>query len=328
MFKQTILIMECSRIFALPTTIFSWLVIFTFSIINSGNILYGILAFVGLCLVHLGTNVVDDYFDYKSLIKQVNFDKQEYLKQSQKTKCRYLISGMLKEKDILILSGIYFFLACLIGVYLFFKCGNGVINYAVIGAIIAISYPFISRICLSEVAVSIAYGPALFGGIYYVMTGTNSNEVFLLSIPTMLMTTILLYIHTVMDYEYDIQEGKKTIANRFESQLDSLIILKYLLFFAYISPILLCVADILDWQVFLVYLTAPLAIDLYNSLKDFSCNPEHLPEKKWYHFPMENLEKLKERGEASFMIRIYQARNLMMYYSLLITGSIVLSLWL
>ena len=77
-----------------------------------------------------------------------------------------------------------------------------------------------------------------FGGVYYVMTGTYSGEVFILSMPTMLMTVVLLYIHTVMDYEFDIAEGKFTIANRFDSQLDSLIVLKILyklmLFLVYI----------------------------------------------------------------------------------------------
>ena len=46
------------------------------------------------------------------------------------------------------------------------------------------------------------------------MTGTYSNEVYLLSIPSMLMTVVLLYIHSVMDFEFDMNEGKKTVANR------------------------------------------------------------------------------------------------------------------
>ena len=35
----------------------------------------------------------------------------------------------------------------------------------------------------------------------------------------------------VMDYEFDINEGKATIANRFDSQLDALIVLKFFLIF-------------------------------------------------------------------------------------------------
>ena len=75
MLKKTILILECSRIFSLPMSIFSWLIIFTFAIIDSGNFLYGFLALAGICFAHLGTNLIDDFFDYKFLIKQVDFDK-------------------------------------------------------------------------------------------------------------------------------------------------------------------------------------------------------------------------------------------------------------
>lgn len=326
MLKKTILILECSRIFSLPMSILSWLVIFTYSAIDLGNVFYGILALIGISFTHLGTNLLDDYFDYKSLIKQVDFDKTEYLKNSQKTKCRYLINGVMKETQLFTLSGLYFAIAIIIGLFLYLKCGKVVFNFACYGAIIAILYPFISKICLSEVAVALTYGPILFGGVYYVMCGAIASDVFILSIPTMLMTVVLLYIHTVMDYDYDLAEGKKTIANRFDSQLDSLVLLKVFLILAYISPIFLCIFDIVDWQIFAVYLTIPMAVDLYKSMCDYSCDEKSVPEKKWYHFPMENIDDFRKREEDSFMIRMFQSRNLMIYFSILMIIGILLSL--
>lgn len=328
MLNKTVRIMECSRVFALPMTVLSWLVVFVFSFLDSGNSFLGLISLIGLCFAHLGANVLDDYFDYKSLIKQVGFDKSEYLKNSQKTKCRYLVAGVIKPKDLLLLGGVYLLLALAIGVFLYLKCGIGVIYFAFIGGIIALIYPFLSRIRLSEVLVATAYGPALFGGVYYVMTGTYEPEAFWLSLPSMFMTVVLLYAHTVMDYNYDKYEGKKTLANTFSSMEKSLVVLKILYIAAYFSLILLCILDILDWQVFIVFLTIPLAIDLYKSLKEFSTNPESVPAKKWYHFPMEYRERFEKSGEACFMIRIYQARNLMIYFSLLFVISILLSLGL
>ena len=157
------------------------------------------------------------------------------------------------------------------------------------------------------------------------MTGSYSNETFILSIPSMIMTVVLLYIHTVMDYEFDLNEGKRTISNRFNSQLESLVVLKWMLILAYSAILLLCVFDIADWQVFLTFLTIPLAVDLYQSLKMFSENPEAVPDKRWYHFPMENWKNLEERQEISFMMRMYQSRNLMIYFSLFLTFGIILS---
>ena len=178
--KNVATIMECSRIFSLPMTIQSWLVIFVFSLIDSGNILYGILALLGICFAHLGANIFDDYIDYKSLIKQVNFDKNEYLKNSQKTKCRYIICGKLKETDVLWIAISYFAIATFIGLFLFLKCGMGVVQFAFIGGIIALIYPIASRFCLSEVLIGLAFGPVLFGGVYYVMCGTIVNDIFIL----------------------------------------------------------------------------------------------------------------------------------------------------
>ena len=314
-------ILECSRVFSLPMTVMSWLVIFTYSAMYSGNILNGILALIGGCFAHLVTNILDDYFDYKNLIKQVGFNKREYLKNTQKTKCRYLIMGRISVQELLTIAGVYALIAISTGVYLFFKCGIGVVYFALAGAIITISYSFLSKIKLSEIAVAAAYGPALFGGVYYVMAKTYSKEVFLLSIPTMLVTVILLYTHTIMDYEFDKHEGKKTLANSFKTPAASLVILKWLTILAYASLPLLCIFDILDWQVFLVYLTIPLAVDLYKSMKEFAADPASIPPHKWYHFPMENL-----MGAPSFMIRIYQSRNLMIYFSIIFSLAIILGI--
>ena len=320
MLRKLPFILECSRVFSLPMTIMSWLVVFTYSLTVAGNKLYGLLALLGVCLVHLATNVLDDYFDYKTLIRQVNFDKNEYLKNSQKTKCRYLISGIIKEKDMLFGAFFYLFIAGLIGVFFFFKCGVGVLYFAIIGGLIALSYSFLSKIRLSELAIAVAYGPALFGGVYYVMTKTYSWEVFVLSIPTMFVTVILLYIHTVMDFEFDINEGHNTIANAFDSSLDALVVLKWLIILAYVAPIILCIFDITDWQVLLCWLTIPLAIDLYNSMIDYTTNSESIPEHKWFHFPMEDM-----RGAPNFMIRMYQSRNLTIYYTLFFVLGLILS---
>lgn len=316
-------ILESSRIYSLPMTIMSWFVIFTYSFFGSGNWLYGLIALFGICFAHLATNVLDDYLDYKFLIKQVNFNKEEYIKNTQKTKCRYILTGIMTEKELLELACSYFALAGLVGLYLFFKCGIGVLYFAFAGGIITLLYSLLSRFMLSEILVALAYGPILFGGVYYVMTKTFNWEIFILSLPTMFVTVILLYIHTIMDYEFDLNEGKKTIANYFDSQLDSLIILKILIILAYISPIIVCIFDILDWQILAVWLTIPLAHDLYNSMREYSINMESIPEKKWYHFPMENMEHIKKIGAEAFMIRMYQSRNLMIYYSLILAISMI-----
>ena len=326
MYRKIFQILEYSRYFSLPMTIMSWLIIFVYSLSDSGNVFYGLLALIGLCFVHLGTNLIDDFIDYKYLMRSLDFDKEAYLKNTQKTKCRYLISGLVNEHQVLKIIALFVLIGSVTGLYLFLRCGVGILYFAMIGGIIALLYPFASRICLSEILIAIAYGPALFGGVYYAMTGTYSADVFIISIPSTIITVVLAYIHTVMDYEFDLNEGHKTIANRFDSQLDSLVVLKILLILAYISVVFICIFDIADWQVFLTFLSIPFAIDLYKSLEMFSENPESVQERKWYHFPMENWKRLEEKNETSFMMRMYQSRNLMIYFSLFLSLGIVISL--
>ena len=155
-----------------------------------------------------------------------------------------------------------------LGLFFYFKCGILVAKIGIAAGIIAILYSFLSKIRLSEIAIAVMYGPLLFCGVNYVMTKTFSWEIFVLAIPTMIMTVVLLYIHSVMDFDYDLKEGHYTIANIFNSQLESLIILKILLVIAYVSLFGICIFDISNWQVLLGLLTIPLAYDLYKSMTD------------------------------------------------------------
>ena len=182
-----------------------------------------------------------------------------------------------------------------------------------------------SKIRLSEFAVALMYGPLLFCGVNYVMTETITMDIFILSVPTMIMTVILLYIHSVMDFDYDLKEGHYTVANIFNSQLDSLIVLKIFLILAYISLFGICIFDISDWQVLLALFTIPLGMDLYKSMTDFSLDNDSVPEHKWFHFPMENMAHIEKINAESFMVRMYQSRNLMIYFSFLIVIGLILS---
>ena len=325
MLNRVLYLLDCSRVFSLPMTILSWLVVFTYSVIHAGNVWYGILSLIGVCFVHLGTNVLDDFFDYKSLIKQVDFNVSEYLKNTQNTKCRYLISGVLTETQVLELAGFYFITAGIIGLFFYFVCGALILKIGIIAGVIAVLYSFLSKIRMSEIAIALMYGPLMFSGVNYVMTGTMSLDVFILSVPTMVMTVVLFYIHSVMDFEYDLKEGHLTIANIFNSQLDSLVILKFLLIAAYVSLFGICIFDISNWQVLSALFSIPLAVDLYKSMTDYSLDNKSIPEHKWFHFPMENMEHIEKLNAESFMIRMYQSRNLMMYFSLFLTIGLILA---
>ena len=314
MIKKINFWLENARWYALPMTVLTWLTAFIYGIVHDGNILYGFLALFGLIFAHLGANLIDDYIDFKRLTKAKEGDRI-ILPNSRRDKCTFLLNEQATLKETLFVIGLFCSVAALIGFALFLLTGSGVIFYAISGAVVMLIYPFISR--FGEIALFLAYGPFMFGGIYYVMTQEFSGEVFFLSVPTALLTIGVLYINNILDYDIDLKENKRTLANFFKSKMSALKFWKWMVSAAYLF-VFLCVAfDVTNWHVLLTYITIPLAFNVYNSMKQFAENEESVPQMKWYNFPFENAEKLISENTANFKFRMYQMRNLMMYFSLI-----------
>ena len=67
MLKKIIFWLENSRWYALPMTVLTWLTAFLYGIKQDGNVLYGIIALIGLIFAHLGANLFDDYYEKEVL---------------------------------------------------------------------------------------------------------------------------------------------------------------------------------------------------------------------------------------------------------------------
>jgi 1,4-dihydroxy-2-naphthoate octaprenyltransferase len=321
MFKKVGFLLNASRAYALPMSFFSWLVIFSYGLKNNGNMFYGVLALVGICFVHLACNIVDDVYDYYRLRKG-NCKELLFLPNSQNGKCEYILSGKLKSADVLGLACLYLLIALIIGIFFSVYVGKTVLWFMAFGGLIALLYPIFSYIALSEVCVGLCYGPLMFGGVYYVMCGKIQPEPFILCIPTMLLCVNLLFTDTFMDREIDFNEGKKTLCGLFKSPYNALMFQKILLLSVFLSMYLLGIYEIGDWEIFFTFITIPLSVDLINS-EVLNIKGE-IPDKKWYHFPFENWNNIISNNSENFMFRMYQARNLMIYFSLILSFALFL----
>lgn len=203
MIKKILFWLENSRLFSLPMTLLSWLVIFVYSLKFGGNVLNGLVALIGISCAHLATNLFDDYVDYKKLTDN-----------SQKCKCAYIKDGKATLKDVLVVVIIYCTIACFSGLFLLLRCGFPVVVLGLIGGIITLVYAKLSQNGLSEFAVGTAFGPLLFEGVYFVMTGKFSLVVLALSLAVVMFTIGLLYVHTLLDFEGDMYAHKKTLVCR------------------------------------------------------------------------------------------------------------------
>ncbi len=316
MFSKLFFWLKCSRYYTLPMTFFSWLIIFLYSIKHNGNAFYGVLSLIGICLCHLATNLFDDYNDFKTLKRKIDNDKI-ILPNTQRGKCEYLLNNSTNKKEVLQTTLVYLSIASLIGLFFILKQGIETLIFIALGGLIILSYSFLSNIRLSEVAVGLAYGPLVFCGTYFVMTGDLSLTPLALSLPSMILTINLIYTDTIMDYDIDKAEGKKTFVGLFTKE-GAITFQTILLTLAYLSIIALWIAKIMDIKILLALITIPLSIDLIKSER-LHIRENKPPKKRWYHFPFEDWNDIKENRSESFMFRMYQARNLMIYTSCLIS---------
>lgn len=273
-----------SRLFSIPMSILSWLVIFVFALKQGGNILNGIIALIGIVSAHLATNLFDDYVDYKVLPEN-----------SQRCKCAYIKNGKATLNSVLKVVIIYLLIASICGFFLFLRCGFPVIGLAIVGGIIALIYAKLSQRGLSEFAVGIAFGPLLFEGTYFVMTKNFSLEVFILSLAVVMFTIGLMYVHTILDFEGDMCAHKKTLVCRIGNKNIALKGVFVVYGLGYLFTLILAVM-LKNYYLLLTFGLFPLVFRMYNYLKTYTCG-----------------------GEVSeFYFRLLQARNLMVYYSLII----------
>ncbi len=284
MIKNICFWLKNSRLFSLPMTLLSWLVVFVYALKLGGNVLNGMFALVGISFAHLATNLFDDYVDYKNLPEN-----------SQKCKCAYIKDGSATINDVLKVVIAYLVIAAGMGLVLFLRCGFPVVILAIIGGIITLIYAKLSQRGLSELAVGTAFGPLLFEGVYFVMTGRFSWSVFVMSVAVVMFTIGLMYVHTVLDFEGDMNVHKMTLACRLGDKNKAINGVLILYGIAYVATILLGLM-LKNYYIYASFLLVPLVFKLYNSLKTYTCGGE-----------------VKE-----FYFRLLQARNLMVYYSIIL----------
>lgn len=303
--------LKCARLYSVPITVLSWLVIFIYAVKDGGNILLGLISLAGILLVHLATNLIDDYIDYKVLIKDETF-----VKAGRDHKCAYLRSNQATVSDLRNVIVTFLAIAAIIGALLFFTSGPMVIIFAIIALLIAIAYPKFSMNGLGEILVIIAYGPLMFEGVYYVMTKELSVDVIILSFACVMFVNSILYAHMLMDFDGDKKANKTTLCLKMKTKQNAL---NLILVFYVISYILIGYIGYksLNNLYFTTYITIPMVFELYNSLKIYNEDRSILPANPFWNRPLDNWNIIKDTYNAPFYLRFYMARNITTFFMLL-----------
>lgn len=168
------------------------------------NVRYFLLALLGMLLAHIGGNVLNDYFDYKSGL-DLKTQKTPFSGGSG-----ILPAGHLTPRGVYWLGTVSLFLAFLVGVYFIRVRGWLFLPVMVIGGLSAYFYSTkLAKWYVGELAAGINFGPVAVLGAYFVQTGEYSLNTLAASLIPGILGTNLLILNQFPDTEHDRQVGRR-----------------------------------------------------------------------------------------------------------------------
>jgi 1,4-dihydroxy-2-naphthoate octaprenyltransferase len=212
--KKSKAIMMLLRLPFMTVTIGAVLLGTAFATWSTGRFHLGhfILTLLGACFFHIATNVANDYFDFKSGNDAANISGTVPFSGGS----RMLLEGFVSPGEALAVSGIFVTAGSIIGLYLnFISEGNVILIIGILALLFIYSYngfPLrLVNIGLGEIAIFLAWGPLIVLGSYYVQAGSfQSGWPLVVSVPSGIMTTLVLLINEFADRDADRSVGRKT----------------------------------------------------------------------------------------------------------------------
>ena len=228
----------------------------------------GFLTLLASIFIQLGTNFINDLYDFIS-----GADDENRLGPQ-----RAVQSGLITKKQMKLGAYFCFICALLIGFYLVFIGG---IPILIIGSLALISaycytagpYP-LGYNGLGDIFVFIFFGLIAVPGTFYLQTGIILDiESIIIGSSIGFIAVAILCVNNVRDIETDIKVGKKTLAVRF-GKYPIIILYDLMMLLPFLCVILLLYSStfIMDYDPLLVFLSLPVAIklivDMHNKVKE------------------------------------------------------------
>jgi 1,4-dihydroxy-2-naphthoate octaprenyltransferase len=239
------------------------------------NPLFFVIALMGGICVHLGANVVNDYFDYKSGNDQIN---KEFVRPFTGGS-RALPLGLLTPKEVLIGSIVLLALATVVGLYFTWAVGPFVLVLVVVGLFSSFFYTghpiSLANKGLGEVFVGVNFGLLFTLGAYYVQTRALAVEPLVASIPVALLITAILYINAFQDYTSDKAVGKKTLIVRLGRE-KAAVGYAVLMFGTYAAILLSALLKVTPLYTLIALVTLPLSVKSVRHARMFHSSPFQL----------------------------------------------------
>jgi 1,4-dihydroxy-2-naphthoate octaprenyltransferase len=218
-----------------------------------------VLALVGCALVHLGANMSNDYFDYRSETDVINKGGSAYSGGS-----RVIQDGLIPARQILVAAIVCLSLGALIGIWLVISLRS--IPLLIIGIVGMFCAWFYTGAPLrlgykgfAELLNGISFGPVIALGAYAVQAPLWSTPAFFASIPPGVLLAALLMINEFPDHDADTEAGKRTFVVRLGKRKAS-VVYHVTVFFPFLWVPVLVIAGVFPIWTLLSLLSLPLAL--------------------------------------------------------------------
>lgn len=171
------------------------------------NIFRLALTAIGCMTAHAGANLLSDYYDFKARVDRVGAFGSSGL----------LVSGAMAPSGILRGAWTAFFTAALIGAYLVCVTPGRafLVGLVLMGGGLAVFYTAapvaLKYRALGDMAVFLAFGPAMVLGAYYVQAHRFSWVPVLYALPIALLVDAVLHSNNLRDMENDRAVNIKTV---------------------------------------------------------------------------------------------------------------------
>jgi 1,4-dihydroxy-2-naphthoate octaprenyltransferase len=229
------------------------------------NLTYFLLALIGLLLLHISVNILNDYFDFKSGIdmetKRTPFSGGSGI----------LPAGLLKPSSVYKFGVVCLLSGLLIGAFFMIVRGLLLLPIIVIGAISVYFYTtHLAKYMVGELFAGLGMGALPVLGAYFVQSGGYTPLAVVASIPPFILTHNLLFLNEFPDVEPDKKGGRKNLVmvlgkKRASKVYSILTIAVYCWIFVWIGM------GVIPLPTLISLITAPIAIKAINgSLKNYS----------------------------------------------------------
>ena len=216
------------------------------------NWLLLVLALVGSIAIQGGTNLMNDYYDYKK-----GTDTP-----AVKGTGGALLRGDMTPEQIFRAGIIAFALGSVIGLYLVYTTGPFIFWLGLCSVAVGYFYtagPFaLAYVGLGELAVFIFMGPVMVLGSYYLQQPVIALPVIWAALPVSFVVAAILHANNLRDIDTDIVNHKRTLATML-GRSGARIEFYVLVGGAFVSVLVLIALGLAPWPTLISFAMAPLA---------------------------------------------------------------------